>query len=571
MEPIGDRIAAAREALGLTQAQLAQRLPCNPQTVSNWENGRRQPRYADLVRLAEIAGRPVSWFLGEESASEGWRQVEGGIERLAVELARLQDLVRQRREAPAPPAALPLAPLAGRIDGTSGAIIEQPGGWVRPPLGAVAGLTIYRVGGDQPDGWLRAGDLVALAPTPEAAAGQPVATRDAAGRAWLRAEPRAGETVTGQVAWQWRAWRAAADGDPAAEAAARLAWLTAAEQEVATVEAAIERGDGQWPDLAALCDRVRAEAALLAPIYGSAVTAPAARALSRTARALGERGHYPEALAAARAAEEAFAGLERLGGRSREALNNLYNVSQLALFTGDLPAARQAASQAAECPDWTVRWKALKNLDEIRVSFEGEVGGEGLCRQLLALAEAHRGDDGVQAELALSVAHEIRGNAAFARGDIVAARSEAALQLAAAERAGLPYRVANGHMDAAQYAVAAGDGPGALACVARAELLTRAQDLGDLDAICQAHKAAGLALGGDFGRARVTLLGAIRRAAALGSPRAALLAEMAGLVLARCAGDAAAEADHLAAARAAADTMGMAAYQAVLDRWERGA
>ena len=49
------RIAALRERLGLTQAELAKRLGIRQQTVSEWETGRYRPRGASvtLLRMAE--------------------------------------------------------------------------------------------------------------------------------------------------------------------------------------------------------------------------------------------------------------------------------------------------------------------------------------------------------------------------------------------------------------------------------------------------------------------------------------------------------------------------------------
>jgi transcriptional regulator with XRE-family HTH domain len=580
MEALAQRIAAAREALGYTQAQLAERVPCNAQTVSNWENGRRQPRYDDLLRLAEVLGRPVSWFLGEPAADEGWRQVGAGLERMRDELERVRGLIDRREPPSAPTFVEPLVPLAGRVGvGPVSEVLRGPCGWVQLSAAQCAGVAILRLEGDAHYPLLRDGDLLGFRPASGAAPGEMVTARLASGlevckRLGLDGSlesvnasypPMAGEvTITGRLAWVWR--DVEGREDPAAEAARRAEWLAAAEAEVAEVEARIERGDGQWQELQALCERIRDEAERLRPVYGSAVVRPAALAMGRTARALGERGHYGEALVAARAAEEAYASLERVGDRGRDALNNLYNVSQLALFTGDVDLALSAAAQAAECADWVVRWKALKNLDEIRVNYRAESVGEDVGRELLHLAEVHRAEDAVQADLASSVAHEIRGNAAFVRGDVAAARAAAERQVAAAESAGLPYRIANAWLDVAQYALVDGDAAAAAPALARVAELTAAQDLGDLEAMRAAHQATLEALGGDLARARTTLFAALRQAAAVGSPRAGLMAELAGLELARGAGDEAAFADHLAAAREVVRKTGLFGYEQVLTR-----
>ena len=57
------RIKRAREALGFSQRDLAGRLNVTEHTVANWEAGRVSSiRFANLVRLAELSGKPVSWF-----------------------------------------------------------------------------------------------------------------------------------------------------------------------------------------------------------------------------------------------------------------------------------------------------------------------------------------------------------------------------------------------------------------------------------------------------------------------------------------------------------------------------
>lgn len=39
---------------GLTQAQLAKAIGTNKQTVSNWECGKTEPKYSDLVKMAQV-------------------------------------------------------------------------------------------------------------------------------------------------------------------------------------------------------------------------------------------------------------------------------------------------------------------------------------------------------------------------------------------------------------------------------------------------------------------------------------------------------------------------------------
>ncbi|WP_350449601.1 helix-turn-helix domain-containing protein [Aminobacterium mobile] len=43
-----------REKEGLTQAQLAEKAKLSPNTIWNFENGRREPRMSDLQKFASI-------------------------------------------------------------------------------------------------------------------------------------------------------------------------------------------------------------------------------------------------------------------------------------------------------------------------------------------------------------------------------------------------------------------------------------------------------------------------------------------------------------------------------------
>ena len=73
---IGERIWDARDAAGLTQVELAERLNVSRETVINWETGKTEPSGNDLVVveawLAEQEGRPEKGTLtgGDESAEE---------------------------------------------------------------------------------------------------------------------------------------------------------------------------------------------------------------------------------------------------------------------------------------------------------------------------------------------------------------------------------------------------------------------------------------------------------------------------------------------------------------------
>jgi transcriptional regulator with XRE-family HTH domain len=60
---IGVRIQEARQELGLTQQKLASRLGCTQAALSNYELGKRRLYLASLEQIANIMGKPLSYFL----------------------------------------------------------------------------------------------------------------------------------------------------------------------------------------------------------------------------------------------------------------------------------------------------------------------------------------------------------------------------------------------------------------------------------------------------------------------------------------------------------------------------
>ena len=58
------RFAQARNEAGWTQEELAERLSVTKATVSNWENGQRQPTLERLTQMSEILGVSIAYLLG---------------------------------------------------------------------------------------------------------------------------------------------------------------------------------------------------------------------------------------------------------------------------------------------------------------------------------------------------------------------------------------------------------------------------------------------------------------------------------------------------------------------------
>lgn len=59
---IGNKIAAARKKINLSQAELAQQVSISPQAVGKWERGESMPDITTLNRLAEILGVDLNYF-----------------------------------------------------------------------------------------------------------------------------------------------------------------------------------------------------------------------------------------------------------------------------------------------------------------------------------------------------------------------------------------------------------------------------------------------------------------------------------------------------------------------------
>jgi transcriptional regulator with XRE-family HTH domain len=62
----GSRIREARERLGISQEELAERLNKKQRAISEYENGNRRMFVTDLPDLAQVLGVPVSYFFDGE-------------------------------------------------------------------------------------------------------------------------------------------------------------------------------------------------------------------------------------------------------------------------------------------------------------------------------------------------------------------------------------------------------------------------------------------------------------------------------------------------------------------------
>ncbi|MCW8331475.1 helix-turn-helix domain-containing protein [Photobacterium sp. SDRW27] len=66
---IAARIREAREWKDISQVAMAKCLDVARQTYLDLESGKTEPRVTTLMKIAEITGRPLTWFIYEETVS----------------------------------------------------------------------------------------------------------------------------------------------------------------------------------------------------------------------------------------------------------------------------------------------------------------------------------------------------------------------------------------------------------------------------------------------------------------------------------------------------------------------
>jgi len=74
----GDRLVFARETLGLSQAQLANRLGVKVQTLRNWEEDRSEPRANKFQILAGLLNVSMGWLMSGIGEAPAANAVEAG-------------------------------------------------------------------------------------------------------------------------------------------------------------------------------------------------------------------------------------------------------------------------------------------------------------------------------------------------------------------------------------------------------------------------------------------------------------------------------------------------------------
>ncbi len=94
----GDRLAGAREAAGMTQAELARRLGVKKTTIVDWENDLSEPRANRLSMMAGLVNVSIMWLLtGEGDGMDApVEEGEGGME-LSTAVAELRAIRGEMR------------------------------------------------------------------------------------------------------------------------------------------------------------------------------------------------------------------------------------------------------------------------------------------------------------------------------------------------------------------------------------------------------------------------------------------------------------------------------------------
>jgi len=89
---LGERICKARDAAGLSTAQLARRLGIKTSTLHGWESDRSEPRSNKLVLLAGLLNVSPTWLLvGRGTAPLHEDDDAASLDNVRIALDRIQN------------------------------------------------------------------------------------------------------------------------------------------------------------------------------------------------------------------------------------------------------------------------------------------------------------------------------------------------------------------------------------------------------------------------------------------------------------------------------------------------
>ena len=100
----GDRVAAAREQTGMTQAVLAKRLGVRLSTLRGWEEDLSEPRANRLSMLAGLLNVSMMWLIngegeGVDAPEDGAAARRGDLEDVLVDVRALRTDLLNKAEA----------------------------------------------------------------------------------------------------------------------------------------------------------------------------------------------------------------------------------------------------------------------------------------------------------------------------------------------------------------------------------------------------------------------------------------------------------------------------------------
>lgn len=100
----GDRVAAAREQTGMTQAVLAKRLGVRLSTLRGWEDDLSEPRANRLSMLAGLLNVSMMWLIngegeGVDAPEDGAAARRGDLEDVLVDVRALRTDLLKKAEA----------------------------------------------------------------------------------------------------------------------------------------------------------------------------------------------------------------------------------------------------------------------------------------------------------------------------------------------------------------------------------------------------------------------------------------------------------------------------------------
>ena len=61
-----ERLKELRLKKGLTQTELGEKVGVKQNTFTNWEKGKREPSFENLIKLADLFEVSLDWLFGRE-------------------------------------------------------------------------------------------------------------------------------------------------------------------------------------------------------------------------------------------------------------------------------------------------------------------------------------------------------------------------------------------------------------------------------------------------------------------------------------------------------------------------